>query len=247
MTDLENQTTRDERIRLLNLGKFRAVFQQIDDEAYQEPQLSENLQQTEWLIAQAKAHAEVIQKFQQISTVIPMKFPAFFQSIESLSNKILSENVHYGQLFQFLKGKTEWTLRIWADETNLDTKLFNQIPEVKSLDKQIAEASPGKVFILQKQRKNLLEQLRPQLFQDFVQKCLDEIKAQACNYKVLPIKDMFATQPSHFRLVLKIVCLIEEEKQEIFGAKIKEMNEINFQNGFSFDLTGPYAVFHFLD
>lgn len=129
-------------------GELLAAVSEVDESAYDETVLNERVRDLEWLAVRAAQHQAVNGRLLELlGTVLPLSFGAIYRDDERV-RQMLRENADArGTQLASLAGRAEWVVTI-----SRDTEAPPDDEHVRALDAEIAASSPGRAFLLDKQR-----------------------------------------------------------------------------------------------
>ncbi len=138
------------RFGSVTIDGVSAVFTAVNAEAFSQETIDRRAGDLEWLGAIGYRHQAVIQDVMKQSAVIPLRAFTLFSSEEAL-RAYLHENAELlGRALERLEGKQEWTLRVEVEPERWSEALVARVDSLRELQQQIADASPGKAFLLRK-------------------------------------------------------------------------------------------------
>jgi hypothetical protein len=232
-------------VQLLVCGGYYVVTKLVSPDEFSEDNLKKNFSDLVWVEGKAREHIEVITTLMKNNTVIPFKFGTIFNSKENLEIFVNDYSSSLAENFNIIEGKEEWSVKIYCNKS----KLYEQIPElseeVKALEKQILESSPGKAFLLKRKRVELVEQEVKSILKTNGQKCYDGFKAISCDVcinNLLP-HDLTGREDD---MILNATFFVGKQRVSDFIPTAHLLQEKYRDIGFSFDVTGPWPPFSFI-
>jgi len=222
-----------------------AILSEVSEEDFGEKQLSENLENLEWINRKAIEHNQVIQSALLQNSVLPLKFGTIFYDLDN-AYKNLDQNLEYYQeKLKRLENKEEWGIKFYLNRACLLQTLLSDDPELSEIQTQIENSTSGKAYILQKKKEDLIKKKEEAYLHDVFDRFasnLQLITVESKNIKPQP-KEM--TQ-KEYEMVSNMVVLLEKEKEEdFFEFNNKEAISLE-KSGILLELSGPWAAYHFL-
>ncbi|MEW5896496.1 MAG: GvpL/GvpF family gas vesicle protein [Nanoarchaeota archaeon] len=225
-------------VYLISKGKFSALVHDCIDKPYTD----EDPEKIKEMII---THNKILDKaMEDFGGVIPLSFNTIIKrgknSVRFNLKKWLSDDEErLEKLWNKIKGKKEYGLRIYYDKNKL-LEETSAHKEIKKIEKNIEGKSQGLSYLLQGKAKSK----KQELFQNKV----NELKKEFYD-KIIGAVEEIAINPSRISLeeekdlLLSLSVLVEEKNI----AQIREILEKKEQEGFSFQLAGPFAPYSFVE
>jgi hypothetical protein len=191
-----------------------------------------------------QAHENVIDTLMKDTTVVPFKFGTILKDAKAASKMLQDEEEKFKKLLAKFVGRTEWTLKVYADKKDFAKHVVQVDPHYQTLEENRESSSKGTAYLLGKKKEEEtksgvtahLAEIAEHLFQE-LGKDADEAKID----KTLPQKltgkkkDMF----------LNAVFLVEKEKVAHFCAHEKNLREHYKPMGLDLEVSGPWPPYSF--
>lgn len=232
-------------IQIFPLDNLTAIICHLDSNDYSENAIKEKISNDmEWLQKKAFHHHETLLTLQKLYTVVPMKFCTIYSNEMSLKNTL---NEHYSSLkqtFDLLKGKEEWNLKIYCDDTELEQHLIRHNSKIDEQKKAISQLPPGRQFFERKKIDQLVKQELEDEKNNICEKLHDELKhfSMGDTVKKNWSKDVTGREDS---MSWNSVYLLPIDHVEGFLNKIHSANEKMAKTGWRLEASGPWPPYHF--
>jgi len=198
-------------------------------------------QAEEWIFE----HSYVIdQATKRFGSVLPFSFDVILPGDDSQIEGWLGRN--YKLLLGELKGvegKAEYTIQIYYDYDDLQSKALFGNPELKDMQSQMETESKGKAYLLSKKLNQRLKELVSSEEGRLANKYLPRIHGQVDKLIIDGKRSWIPEDCRDMKLLASYSCLVREENVERLG---EILDEINSQDGFRVRFTGPWAPFSFV-
>lgn len=226
-----------------NSGLF-AIVSDVSLEEYGEEAMSEKGEDIEWLKEKAVIFMDIILKINSISNIIPMKFLTIFTSEERVKS-VISEN--YEQIihnFNKIKTREELSVKIYCDEKIYKEKVMGE--EIRNFEDSLIGKPKGAAFFLKKKFDGELDDKIQNRICSMANSLTDAISSLAADSKTNKLLAKEITGIST-PMILNSAFLVDNDRQELFLAKIDEMKGDYENCGFTIELSGPWPPFSFCE
>ncbi len=198
-------------------------------------------QAEEWVLE----HSYVIdQATKRFGSILPFSFDVILRGDDSQIEAWLGQN--YERLHEELKGvegKAEYTIQIYYNYADLQSKVLDGNPELRNLQNQIKKESKGKSYLLSKKMDQRLKGLISAEEARLANKYISRIHLQVDKLIIDNKRTWIPEDCRNLKLLASYSCLVREENVERLG---EILDEINSQKGFRVRFTGPWAPFSFV-
>ncbi len=241
----EEDVTKAEEINILQINEYYVVYKLVSPDDFSEENLKLNLRDTIWLERNKRHHITTILAVMKRHTVIPLRFGTIFPNREYLGKFVTDYSASLFRNFQSVSGKEEWAVKIYCNKRVLREKMFELSDELVTLEKHILESSPGKAFLLNRKKTELIEQEVILFMKKKGQQCLDEYKT-ICTQSYL--NNLFPRELTGRQddMILNANFFITKENVGLFVYLVNRQENEFHSLGFSFEVTGPWPPFSFV-
>ena len=177
--------------------------------------------------------------------VIPFKFGTIYNSPDSLTNFITEYSSSLIENFDFIRGKEEWTVKIYCDRISLNKQIDELSEEAAEMEKQIMASSPGKAFLLKRKKYDLVENEMDRLCTQYGQDYYDIFKNLSKSNRLnnlLP-KEFTGREET---MILNTAFLVCKDKVTDFINTADDLRKRDENSGFFIEVTGPWPPFSFI-
>ncbi|MFH1159572.1 MAG: GvpL/GvpF family gas vesicle protein [bacterium] len=239
------RNTEFEGLKCMKSGGFYTVVKMVSDSEFSEENFKKNLSDIEWLEPNAREHIRVISMIMEYSTVIPFKFGTIYNTKAGLKKFITDYSGSLIENFHNIKGKEEWSVKIYCDRKSLCEQIDGLSEEVAALEKQIMASSPGKAFLLQRKKADLIENEMDRLCKNYGQEYYDEFKnlSESTSLNNLLPKEFTGREDT---MILNATFLVSKNKVTDFKSTVDTLRKKDGNSGFFIEATGPWPPFSFI-
>ncbi len=236
--ELNEKGLAGKEVYLISHGKFGALVHDCIDKPYTD----EDPEKIKELII---THNQILDKAMgDFEGVIPLSFNTIIKgggnsARANLKKWLDDDEERLEKLWNKVKGKKEYGIRIYYDKDNLLREVSDD-EDVKKIEKNMAGKTPGLSYLLQGKAKSKKQEIFQNKTNELKKKFYEEIKKAAEEIAINPSRISLEEEKE---LLLGLSVLIEEKKAD----KIKEILKEKEQEGFSFHLAGPFAPYSFVE
>lgn len=229
----------------LPVGEYFVGMKFVSPDEFSEENLRKNFGDFAWIEKNAREHIRVITEIMKGNSVIPFKFGTIFNTTDSLEKFIWEYSFSLSENFRRIQDKEEWSVKIYCDKKILIGQISELCEDIKILERQILESSPGKAFLLNRKKSELIEQNIERLMKINGQACFEEYKniSVASHINNLLPREVTERQDD---MILNAAFFIDK-KDVVDFLHLANLQEGKYRSsGFSFDVTGPWPPFSFV-
>ena len=233
------------RVRLLELGQVSAVISRVKSDEYGEERLNERLRDLEWVGARGLEHEEVLQGLAAETTVLPLRPFSLHAGADRLRDRLEPEVPRLVAILERLRGRGEWSLRVWRDGARLREALGRHSSRIARMEAEVREASPGRRFLLaRKLEQEVAEEVRA-VTSRAVKGVFADLGDAAEGALALPVPPLDAGRTEGKELVLRAAFLVNGEDAEIFRDRATDLEQQWESGELWLELTGPWPAYNF--
>ena len=232
-------------LKSLKFDDFYVMVKYVSENEFSEENLKSNLSDIQWVETNARDHIRVIGLIMEYTTVIPFKFGTIYHTKAGLQKFITDYSVSLTENFHHIRGKEEWAVKVYCDRKALCDQIDHLCEKAADLEKQIMASSPGKAFLLERKKIDLIDNEMDRLCKDFGQKYFDEFKSLSESTSlsnVLP-KEYTGREDT---MILNAAFLVSKDKVPDFKWTFDTLRKKDENSGFIIEATGPWPPFSFI-
>ena len=235
----------NENLEYLKFEDVYAVVKYVSPDEFSEENLKKNFADLAWIELHARDHIRIIVEVMKSSTVIPFKFGTIFISEDRLGNFVSDYFVSLTENLQHLKGKEEWSVKIYCDRTKLNSRIGAISSEVRNLEEEIQRSMPGKAFILKRKKVDLVEKEVQAAIGHYGQNCYDQLVVLSATTRINNLLPREVTERTD-DMILNASFFVQVEKVGEFLTIIDRSQEKYKEVGFDIEAAGPWPPFSFI-
>jgi hypothetical protein len=224
-------------------GHLQAVVSEVGED-FSEATLNTRIRDLDWLSPRAVRHHEVVdQLYARCKLLLPLAFGAIFRSLESLVERLSSQEGELATRLERLRGREQWDLRLSSDQERFGERLRRHSAALQQMEVELTSKPPGTRFLLEKKLRNLAASEAKRIatgVRSEVHQRLSDLAVEA-HRDELPA----AAQSPAVRLELRSSYLIEEAGAVGLRLAVEKLSQKYAPLGYRFELTGPWPAFTF--
>lgn len=240
-----NRNIELEGLQFLVFDQLYIIVKYVSESEYSDENFKSNLSDIQWTKVNRSNHIRIIKTLMEYNTVIPLEFGTIFKAEDSLKMFVsdclgsLTENFHQ------IKGMEEWLVQIYCDRKSLSEKIDELSKEAAMLERQIMASSPGKAFLLKRDKTELIEQEINRICRNYGQECFNEFKnqSQSTNLKKILPKEYTERNDT---MILNAAFLVNKERATDFTSALDTIRKNNKTSCFFIETAGPWPPFDFI-
>ena len=203
---------------------------------YEEGPLNERLQDLEWLAPRAASHQEVNARLLELSNaVIPLTFGAIYRGTDGVRDLLRTRADDLADRLRAVAGRAEWIVSI--ERAGSDAPPGDA---VNALDAEIAEAPPGRAFLLGKRRDDVVREERL---------ARDAAVAEETSAKIETIAERVYREPliddPTAAAIARFSVLVPREREIELGDVVRRLGATRMLEGYRVRLSGPWPPYRF--
>jgi len=232
-------------LKSLMFDDFFVIVKYVSENEFSEENFKKNLSDFQWLESNAREHIRVIGLIMEYCTVIPFKFGTIYHSKDSLKKFIADYSDSLIENFHNIKGKEEWSVKIYCERKTLSEQIDELSEEAANLEKQIMASSPGKAFLLKRKKADLIETEIDRLCKNYGQEYYNEFKklSESTSINNLLPKELTGREDA---MILNATYLVSKNNVTDFKSIVDRLRKNDGNSGFIIEATGPWPPFSFI-
>lgn len=234
----------DEPLFPIEASGLVAAVSRVSSSTLREETLNDLLTDLPSLAPFAIKHEEAVRALlNNAPSLIPISLGALYRDADRVKELLSSRDKEFKKLLATLNNKQEWGLKIFKDDSLLQKSVGSSSPRLRKIIEEEAASSPGKAYLLQRQRERIMQDETSQ----FLARRIEDI-AQTLSPVVADtfIDALPEDQQGALPLAWKAAFLVPTEDAQAFQGMVGQQERINKKLGLSFELSGPWAPYSFV-
>lgn len=232
-------------VHVLRGERVAGLVSEVAAADYSAERVDARLSDLAWVGERGVAHEQVLDWFAERGPVIPLSLFSLHQDAARVLERLGGDEARFKLVLEKLRGRREWAVKIWREDAVLGEHLGELSPAIAALGEQIANAPPGRRFLLEKKREELKSDEMRRVSARVVHEIYAQLRSSADRAQTLPLP---ASAPQTGRsLALYAAFLVTNEGFTGFQAVLSQLAATFRPSGFDFEFTGPWPPYHFTD
>jgi hypothetical protein len=228
-------------VRIVSVGPVSAVISDVPADVYDPANIDERLKDLAWVAQQGVAHETVVAWFVDNAQILPVSLFTMYSSVQALQDAVFPRSPELASELKRLSNKREWDIKISFDEKKLQQHAGKLSPRIALLDKAIAESTPGKRYLLEKKRADLLKDEVLGAAHVMANEALDYARSDAELTRILPIPRTTEILP----VILHAALLIDRRVESKLAETLERERSRLERHGLTLQYSGPWAPYRF--
>jgi hypothetical protein len=240
-----NPVFSDENLKIFKSGNLHAVAKYVSPDDFSEENLKKKFGDLAWIEEQTREHIRIINLAMTSGTVVPFKFGTVFKTEESLRKFFDDYRQALYENFENLKGKEEWSVKVYCNNQYLQEHIKHSCEAVKALEQEILESKPGLAFILKRKLTERIKDETHKHIRKYGQLCFEQIDNLSSKTSINPLLPKEVTGRDE-DMILNIACLVEKKQVDVMLGKADVLHDEFRKAGLITQVTGPWPPFSFI-
>lgn len=229
-------------VSLIGLGAVQAVISRVQADEYEPGRIEARLQDLQWVSEQGVAHESVVAWFVDHAEILPASLFTLYSGETALRDAVEARIGELEAQLARLANKREWDLKISYSEKRVADHAGELSPRVAEFDRELAAATPGKRYLLEKKRAELVSAETRAAALQLAQQTFATVKQAAADTRSLPLPRTREALP----VILHAAALVEREREtELLQVMEKEGRRLEAL-GITLQFSGPWAPYRFM-
>lgn len=243
-TSAFTQTDANEPVEAIASGDVLAVVRRVPLDDFSPEALSTQAEDPAWIEAIVRQHNAVIEAVHRTRSILPAKFGCVYASAEDVQTALHDEHDTLLARLNWIDGCDEWGVRLYGDVATIRQRADMEQESVQRLRQELASASPGRAYFLERK---LADELA-----NAVDHLLDDLVGQAYAYCARRAREgQVSRRMAGSRLpqdeesaeILRAAFLVPRESADAFIEDVRRFPES--QPGLWCEYSGPWPPYSF--
>ena len=225
---------------------IHAIVSRVSLQEFGQEALEANMKDEKWLEAKVYAHQGVLVAASASRPLIPMRFCTIFQGEGRVQEMLYQHCENFAGTLARLRGKQEWGIKAYCDGVALGRKVGEGSEGAGEIRAEMDQTSRGAAYFLRKKLEETLAEEVGRISQEYAQRSHDRLSGHAERTAIGVLQDRELTGRQEV-MVLNGAYLVAEGQLGVFRAELKRLEEEYGESGFSYEMTGPWPPYNFVD
>lgn len=225
------------RVRTIVEGPFAAATSEVSAEEYGSASLNDRVADLEWLTPRAATHQAVNMRLLDVAgTVLPLAFGALYHDDARVRGMLREDLSSRSARMRELAGRAEWVVTVSREVSAVAAA----DEDVRALEEEIAKATPGKAFLLERRRASVASAAGERADADAARRALALLT---------PVSERTYREPvargGTDVVVLRVSLLAARDRSDAVDGAIAAVREDLAGAGYHVRATGPWPAYRF--
>jgi hypothetical protein len=216
-----------------------AVVSEVPLDEYGEEGLRRNLNDLEWLEEVVRAHEGVLEAALPGGPLVPMRVCTIYTDTQHVERMLAERKTSFEDAIARLSGRAEWGVKLTADRNRAAEAARARMGHVAG-----ATAGAGGSYLGRKQQDLRLHDEVVEILDAAAAESHARLEEWAAESELLPAQRR-ELSGHEGEMVLNAAYLVDDDRLDGFRQVVSELEQQYGDEGFAFELTGPWAAFHF--
>lgn len=230
-------------VETIEIEGLVAAVSRVPEDEFGETELQDRTRDLEWIGREGARHERVVTWFVDRSTILPARFLTLHSGEEALRNSVAERAADLRARIRELDGLREWDLKIGYDAERLAGSLGSVSEAVAELDRELEEAAPGRRYLLERKRSQVVQEQLGDEARRLAREVLDALRPLARDDVIVPPPREAGELP----VVLNAALLLPRDGEDEARRRADEAADRLAPLGMSVTYSGPWAPYRFVE
>jgi len=233
------------KVNLIASGAIFALATSVSADDYSPDRVEALTADVDWVSQRAMAHDKVLTWASDNTAVIPFPMWTLFRDAKAVKAILSKRMSELQQSFARIGNGREFIVRVYVQTAAFQDSLAIHSSELKALEAEIAKASPGQKYLLQRKLEGLRKDSGKEVAARTATEIHEALKAEAMeSVREQPVNS--GALREQVRAILNASFLVEPARVVEFQRALTAMVNKFEPSGCKFDFTGPWPPYHFV-
>lgn len=227
------------RVEAIRHRAFSAIVERVPRDEFTPEVLEARMTSMEWIASTARRHQGVLDVLLAQGPVIPARLCTLFSGASAVEDALEEGRARFAASLERLRSCQEWGLKLFCDERLLAAQIA---AEAAADDEEVATVSPGRAYILAKQREARAAAQATERVDEIIDEVLDALEP----HLVEAVERATGKAPTETGTAeMNLAVLLARGGEDAFRAAVEAEAERLAPSGCRFELSGPWAPYTF--
>jgi hypothetical protein len=229
-------------VRFVAAGAVAGVVSPVPGAEYAESALDSRLADLGWVGERGVAHEHVLTWLADRMPVVPLRPFSLHHDERALRERLREGEAEFARVLDRLRGRREWGVRLWRLGA-ATARLADHSAALRSSAAEIASASAGRRFLLEKKRATLQQDELRTATAARAREVYQTLLAKAEHAVALALPT--AQSDAERVMALNAAFLVDDRSYPAFQEAVTGQAHAAADAGFEIEFTGPWPAYHF--
>lgn len=190
-----------------------------------------------------KHHEAIARLMTAASALVPMTMGAIYRSEARVEDLLRERGGEFAGLLTSVRGREEWGIKVYRQAGLLLDTAAASSEQAQAMEAAAAAATPGKAYLIRRQRERVLESEAERIAVEGVRSILEALRAASDDARE---ENLPAVEREGPKLTAKASFLVARDRAEQFRSVVDQLSTRFARKGLSVDIDGPWAPYSFV-
>jgi hypothetical protein len=228
-------------------GGLQALVSKVSLREFGEQAVQANVENPEWLKVKACIHQHVLEFAMACwGALVPMRFCTIYRTEDNVHRMLDQYGDQLVAALAYLEGRQEWGVKVYCDRQVLARHVETDSQETKALKSDMDRKPGGAAYFMKKKLAEVLAREVERVSDEYAQRDHERLAANAVEAVINPLQSGDLTGKST-EMLLNGAYLVDDDRLPAFRAELEVLVAECEPLGFSFEMTGPWPPYRFVN
>lgn len=234
----------NEHIEAISSGDLSAIVRRVPVAEFSTEALHAQAEDLSWIEAIARRHNAIIEAVHRTRAILPAKFGCVYASSEDVQMALRQEHDAVLARLDTIDGCDEWGVRLYGDVAVIRQRAGAEQEVVQRLRQELAAASPGRAYFLQRKLENELAKAAEHVLDNLVGQAYEHFAHHArAGQLSRQMSSSQINQDADSTEIVQAAFLVPRESADAFIEDVRQFSE--HQSGLWCEYSGPWPPYNF--
>ncbi|MGH7504267.1 MAG: GvpL/GvpF family gas vesicle protein [Longimicrobiales bacterium] len=229
-------------VELVGLGRFQGVISRVSAERYAPERIEARLDDLRWVGDHGLAHERVVAWFVDRGDIVPVPLFTFYSGLDALREETAGRSAVIAERLARFAGRHQWDIKVGYRADAASAHAAELSTAVRALEDDIASAEPGRRYLLERKRADLVREEVAGAVRSRAHALLEALQRFAEDVVLLPLPPADRELP----VVLFAALLVAIDAERSFVEEAERLARENEVLGIDLGFSGPWAPYRFI-
>lgn len=231
-------------LETISSGELLAIARRVPLADFSAEALSARAEDPAWIELMARRHNEVIARIHQTRAILPAKFGSVYANAEDVRTALAEERESLLARLSWIDGCDEWGVRLYGNLAVIRSRADTEDDSVRRLREELASASPGRAYFLQRKLADALSSALDRLLDTLIQQAYEHFLQHARAGQISrQIASSRINLDEESAELVRAAFLVPRESADAFIEDVSAFSES--QSGLRCEYSGPWPPYSF--
>jgi hypothetical protein len=245
VTPIAGQIAEAAELIYFSIDSFTVIGKYVSSDEFSVENFKNNSADSNWKDSNILKHMNLINSIMEYTEVLPFRFGTVFNTQNNLERFIRANSGLLSENFKMFEGLRELSVKIYFNRRKLGENLDRFCEKAATLEKIIMGSSPGRAYLLNRKKEDLIDTEIDRFCRNFGHKCMAEFENLSESKKMNNLLTKEINNRNN-RMIMSASFLVRRTKVSEF-LTVADMNSAEaMKSAVFFEISGPWPPFSFI-